>query len=309
MKNLFKISLFAFVALGFFSCEEDSDTLTGNKNTGGLLTVQKTNIAYVVGNGNTFQYTTDLSAFQGNEKVQTIEVYKQFTNVNEEVSNKVLLTTLTLPNAQQFETTNLAFTYPELIAGLTINGAALPASDTGLNIGDFWTLSYVTTSSDGGVTENATTTKVSVGTRFAGSYRTVDAEYYRIGVLTYDEAVWPPVTVIESVNATTYRVKKYFGPFTNSSTATGGDYYFQIDSSDNITYPLTTPDGVAQSGNNQPFMSCQTNPTEFVSLDCTINYVVRDNVQGKDKLYMTFGYLNAPGAGREFYQVLEKIVN
>ena len=38
------------------------------------------------------------------------------------------------------------------------------------------------------------------------------------------------------------------------------------------------------------------------------NFVTRDNVNGKDKLTMSFGYLNASTGPREFYQVMEKIV-
>ena len=309
MKKLAYLFL-SFSAL-FLSCsDEDTDTLTGSENEGGLVSVEKTNIGYVVGNGDTFEYKTNVSAFQGNEKVQVVNVYKQFTNIDGDVSNKALLKTITFPNNQQFETINLAFTYPDLVSGLSIGGVALSSDDTTLNIGDYFTLTYVSTSSDGDVTENATTTKVAVGTRFAGNYKCIEGSYYRIGVLTYDEAAWPPVTVIESVNSTTYRVKKYFGPFTNSSTATGGDYYFSIDSSGNITYPLTTPTGVSQSGNGQPFISCQTHPGELNNVQCSSsNYVVRDDVAGKDKLYMSFGYLNAPGEPREFYQVMEKIVD
>jgi len=302
MKNIFKISLFAFLALGLFSCEEDSDTLTGNKNTGGLLTVQKTNIAYVVGNGDTFQYATDLSAFQGREKVKTIEVYNQFTNVDGDVSNKVLLTTLTLPNNQQLETTNLSVTYPQLIAGLTINGMALPTSDSGLNIGDYWTLSYVTTSSDGGVTENAAKTKVSVGTRFAGTYRVVEGQYWRIGVHRTD-INWDDLeVVIESVDATTYKKVKYAGPFD------GNEFYFTIDASDNVLVP-TTYNGNTQLLNGAPATNCTENPGDLTNAcpyGTISNTVVRDNVNGKDRIYMTYGYLAGSGP-REFYEILEKV--
>ena len=42
----------------FVACSDDNfDTLTGNENTGGLVSVNKVNIGYVVGNGDTFQYT------------------------------------------------------------------------------------------------------------------------------------------------------------------------------------------------------------------------------------------------------------
>lgn len=40
------------------------------------------------------------------------------------------------------------------------------------------------------------------------------------------------------------------------------------------------------------------------------NYVIRDNIEGKDRLVMSFGYNTTSGAvgPRIFYQVLEKIV-
>jgi hypothetical protein len=42
----------------------------------------------------------------------------------------------------------------------------------------------------------------------------------------------------------------------------------------------------------------------------TSNFVVRDDVEGKDRLVMSFGYYTGSGAvgPRVFYQVLEKIV-
>lgn len=309
MKNIKKL-LIAFSLLGLiFSCtKNDTDLLTGNKDEGGLLTVKNNLIGYVVGNGNSFQYKSTIVAFQSNVKVTSVAVYKQFTNTSGVTSNKALLASYSCPTNSQNVNLELNFTYPQLISGLSVNGSPISSDDTLLNIGDYWTLTYVTTTDDGQIQENSSTTKVAVGTRFAGNYKCITGLYYRIGVLTYSGGDWPTSTTIESVNSTTYRVKTYFGPFTNSSTATGGDYYFTIDSNDNISYPATTPDGVPQEGNALPFITCSTNPNQMTNVNCgSSNFVTRDDVNGKDRLTMSFGYLAATGS-REFYQVMEKIV-
>ncbi|MFY8008214.1 MAG: hypothetical protein ACOVNW_00895 [Flavobacterium sp.] len=300
------IYLFMAVAsLGVVSCEKDNDVLTGNKNEGGLLDVKNNLVAYVVGNGNDFQYSASLGAFQGDVTVQSVDIYKQFTGVDGSTSNRVFLKNIAFPNAAQLETVNFNFTYTELSEGILVNGQPLPTNDAELEIGDSWTLTYVSKTSSGNEALNNKTTKVSVGTRFAGNYRCVEAEYYRLGVLTYTAADWPASTTIESVNSTTYRVVEYFGVFS------GNEYYFTIDENDVIGYPDNTPDGTPQSGNGQPFITCLSNPADMTPVHCgTSNYVIRDDVEGKDRLVMSFGYNTTSGAvgPRVFYQVLEKIV-
>lgn len=304
MKNL-KIFLTLILALSFVtSCiDEDNDELTGNAITGGLLTLNNTAIGYVVGNGST--YTATGSVYQGDVQTVKVEIYKSFTS-SAGTSNEALYDTITISDTAIGDngTFSTSFTYEDLISGLTLAGSPLPANDGELAIGDYWTLRYVSTLSTGEVVSNANTTKVSVGTRFAGLYRTVDAAYYRIGVLTYTEVDYPAVTVIESVDATTYRVVEYFGAFN------GNEWYFQIDENDKITYPDETPAGDAQTGNGQPFITCESNPNDMITVPCgaDTNIVIRDDVNGEDQLVMSFGYYTAGSGPRTFYQVLEKIV-
>jgi hypothetical protein len=314
MKNIKKLFVLLFVIAIAFSCEDSTliddseDALTGSEDVGGLVTLNNSAIGYVVGNDAT--YTASGSVYQGKVQTTSISVFKSFTSsATGGTSNKELLTTIPISNTTVGETVsfNFSFTYEDLIQGLTLGGSPLPTDDSELNIGDSWSLSYVATISTGHEHVNAPITKVSVGTRFAGLYRTLDAQYWRIGVLNATASSWPAVTVIESVDATTYRVVEYFGLFA------GNTWYFQIDSNDVIYYPDTTPEGAAQLGNGQPFITCQTNPSDFssVGLPCgsSSNFVERDDVNGADKLYMTFGYLT-PGSGpRVFYHVLEKIVD
>lgn len=305
-----KIKILAFLMLGLLSVtsciDDDNDELTGNQNVGGLVTLNDASIGYVVGNDGT--YTASGTIYQGTVQTTSVSVYKSFTSsVTGSTSNEVLLTTIPVTNTTVGSTVTFqfSFTYEDLISGLTLDGAPLPTNDGELNIGDAWTLRYVATTSTGQEHINRNTTKVSVGTRFAGKYRTIAAEYYRIGVLTFTTADWPAVTLIESVDASTYRVVEYFGP----AAFSGNTWYFQIDENDIISYPANTPEGDPQTGNGQPFISCATDSGLFPPVPCgsNTNYVERDDVNGADKLYMSYGY-NAPSGPRVFYHVLEKIV-
>lgn len=312
MKTIKNILCFTLLAVLFTACDindREYDDVLEVDRTGGSLTLDKTLIGYVVGNDAT--YTASGSVYQGNVTTQTIDVYNSFTSATTgSTSNEVLLATLTVDNLASGSNALFStdFTYEQLIAGLELDGAALPSSDGELTIGDFWNLRYVSKTSLGDENTNYRTTKVSVGTRYSGTYRPVAGEYYRIGVLTYELADWEtfcPETVIESVDATTYRVLEYFGPFG------GNEWYFQINGDGSITYPENTPAGDAQTGNSQPFITCQSSPADMTNVPCGpgSNVVIRDDVNGADQLVMTFGYFTAGSGSREFYQILEKIVD
>lgn len=306
-----KIKKYLFVSLLFagftlVSCDGSTDELSGDAALGGELLLKKELLGYVVGNGLTTNYANELSIFQGTEKVISIDVFKTFTTKNssgvEITSNKVLLRTLTTPATAQREVVPFSVNYNQLASNLTLGGVALPANDAALNIGDYWTLTYVAHLNNGNVHQSSKKTKIAVGTRFSGNYRCVNHEYYRLGVLTYTTANMPAVTTIEAVNATTYKVIGYLGAFPNHPS-----WYFTI-VNDVIDIPLTYG-GSPQLGNGQPFISCASNPSDMALVYCgSSNIVIRDDVNGKDRLKMSFGYYT-PGSGpRVFYQEMEKIV-
>lgn len=308
MRKIKYIFFGTLLMAGMYSCQVDRDKydeVTGSEAQGGLATINSKLVGYVVGNGTTTNYTADFSLYQGKIRTEAVEVYKSFTKANGQKSNEILLTTIPMSGATgTIESKSFNFSYNDLIAGLQVGGNPMPASDAALEVGEYWTLRYVAKTSEGASHSNATVTKVSVGTRFAGNYTVIAAEYYRIGVPRPDVAgpYIGTTIVIESVTSTLYKLNDYFGPFNNNVL------YFTIDSSDVIDYPANKPDGSPQVGNSQPFISCNTTPSEMTNVHCgTSNFVTRDNVNGHDKLTMSFGYLNAPGASREFYQVLEKM--
>ena len=169
----------------------------------------------------------------------------------------------------------------------------------------------ITEISDGSIVPNGRTSSIDITIEYlcfsqiTGKYRAVNAEYYRIGVLTYTEADWPDETEIIFICGNTYRVIEYFG----AEDFGDNEWYFEIDASGNITYPATTPSGDPNVGNTQPMINCQLNPGDMTNVPCgagsNIMTVDGDNVT----LNMSYGYFT-PGSGpREFWQVMEKIVD
>lgn len=319
--------LVLFTGLLFVSCEADSDMLTGNNQEGGLLSIKSDAITYVVGNGLNKSYDNGISIFQGNEKVNKIDIFKTFTTVKlgadgtilkdiagkdsivYVTSNKLLLKTLTVAAAAQVENYAYSTSYNELSPGLVADGRPVPSIDSALRIGDFFTLTYVSTLNTGNVHQNAVETKISVGTRFAGSYKVIETAYWRINTPRPD-VVWVGQTrKIESVDASTYRFIQFAGPF---GSPTDNTHYFTISPADIVNTP-TVYNGVVQMLNTFPLINCAESASLMVNA-CNYaglqNVVVRDDVNGKDKIYRTYGYNTTSGAAgpREIYEVLEKIV-
>ena len=301
MKNIKYLILSLFTVISLGACvENDNDELTGGATTGGLLSVNNQLISYVVGSGATYVATG--SVFQGREQTTSIDIYKSFTNnTTGAVSNEVLLKTITIGDTTMGSTLgfDLNFTYEELITDLTIDGAPLPANDGNLNIGDYWSLRYASNTSEGDLNFNAKTTKVAVGTRYAGVYTVEDSSYFRLGV---DGGNWNGTDrIIESVNASIYR-HKGVGFWDDN------EFYFTVD---NATGVITIMDvdleGNGVNLNSQPIMTCESN-NAFTVLACgaSSSLAVPDDVDGADELIMTVGYLTAGSGPREFFQRMVK---
>lgn len=183
MKKILKLSLFSLLFLSFGCTDDDNDTLTGSGTEGGLIDVVTQGVTYSQGQLPTELLSSSISLFQGNEKVESVDVYKQFVgkvNVGTPTettmySNKALLKSIDMPLASQYETVTFDYSYNDLISGLTFNGSPMPASDLSLNIGDTWILTYVSHLTNGNVHSNAKTTTVTIacGTYLEGMYNLV----------------------------------------------------------------------------------------------------------------------------------------
>ena len=324
MKKLLYISFLALVAVFFIQCDSVDDLMTENALEGGLVDISVTGINYVVGSGSA--YTFDLFVHQeGDVKIETINFYKSCfyaaaipwsdpndtthataDSVAAKYTDEILEHTIAITEkTKSHSIATRDWTWEDLREGLTQeDGNELPLTDATMEIGNYFQFRVEAVLSDGRVVNQNSNVRMTVSTRYAGTYKCIEAEYYRIGVPTYTAADWPAVTAIESVDAITYKIVEYFGAFD------GNTFYMQIDAAGKITYPAEWA-GVAQVGNGEPMITCESNPADMTNVPCGAlsNYVVNDDVEGKDKLYMTFGYYTGGSGPREFYQVMEKIPN
>lgn len=309
-KIKFSLIFFLFAAVAFFAgcSQEHDDLVTADAAEGGLIEVVNPAISYVVGDSRT--YTGRIKVFQGNVKTTSIDVYKQFSGTLG-TTQRVLLKSVDIDEAAGTGFASFDFNYQDLISGLTLsNGSALPTNDQLLSIGDTWTLTYTATTSDGNQHTNKTSTAstaVGVSTRYAGVYEVIASDYWRIGVQS-SLANWAgQQRVISSIDPTTY-YHTGFGPFTLADGA-GAYLYFTIDANGKIDY-LPEFDGTPVTGLGTYLITCTTDPNNMTNVPCgdVTNYVQKDDVNGEDILYMTYGYFSDPSGPREFYEVLKKVV-
>ena len=297
------LPLIALITLS--SCiDEDNDELTGNANNGGLVEVNNKLVSYVVGSGET--YRASGSIYQGNVQTTSVEIYNSFTNsVTEEVSNRVLLKTIEISDTSIGSTSNFEFTfsYADLIANIELGGATLPMNDGALNIGDFWNLEYVSSTSEGEALNNAKTTKVAVGTRYAGIYTVEESAYWNSRNFIGD---WSGTDrIIESVDATIYR-------HAGLAYWDDNEFFFTVDNTTGyITVMDVDLDEAALLLNGSPVMTCEGAGGAFESIPCgsSTSFASPDDVNGIDELNFTIGYFRGVGATREFYEKLVKQVD
>lgn len=248
MKKLLKISLFSFLALGLFSCEEDSDSLTGNENVGGLLENVTTAVTYAQGALESEPKMVSISAFQGNEKIKSIDVYKQYfgkinigqPNETMASSNKVLMKNITFPLANQYETISFDFGYTALSSGLTFNGSPMSTTnDVSLSIGDYWDLTYVANLTDGTtahLSRSKTKVTVACGSFLAGSYTCVTTRLDNPSLVI----VWPFETITSTGDGAyiTSTTGRFYTPGADSGTGAGtttGTTVLQVDAGFNFS--------------------------------------------------------------------------
>jgi hypothetical protein len=286
---------------------------------GGLLELSSAKLNYVVGDAK--DYTVELSVKQAGSNTTTkVDVYSSFYTYKKDenhvlvldedgnkirlISNEVLLKSITITE-KLTHFISFSFNYADLIKDLMVDGEALPASDGGLSIGDYWNLRFVSTVEDGNQYQNYQGASVTVSTRFAGTYICTEMAYYRLGVLKNSYWLGEELS-IESVDAITYKYNW------GEPIDWEGPLYLQIDPATNaITYPETW-DGVAQTLNAQPLTCLARNPNDLTNAathTTTPDIAIKDDVNGEDKLIMVYGYYTGGSGPREFYETLVKKVN
>lgn len=302
--NLNKLLLLVFVAF-LFSCNKNDNPLSENAKEGGLITVETGTVVYFI-NTMDQDYPVELKYYQGQgADITKIEVYKQFYTIDDTGgtinSDKTLFKTLDLSSnttTPGYITYNSSFA--ELAAGTTIDGQLIPQADTLLKPGFYWELTYKIYLNDGR-TLQVPNYSIFINSRFAGKYKVIDAQYWRINVPTYGIEDWPEEVTVTALNATTFKMEEC-EPF-------GNTVYFTIDDASGAIGILKKYNGDDILINGIPVANCSADPGAFNNAPCDGSNIAIKVASTKDTLKLTYGYITPTGAAgpREFWQVMVKI--
>lgn len=330
MKKLLYIGFLAFVSVFLIQCDAEEDLVTENALEGGLIDISSTSISYVIGSGDTYNFTLFVHQ-EGDVQINTINIYKSCfyaaaipwsdpadeshttaDSVAAKFTDEILEQTIDITEFSKSHYVDAqGWDWAALREGLTTEeGGELPATEGEMEIGNYFEFRVEAVLSDGRIVQMATPVRMTFSTRYAGSYKVIAGEYYRIGVDNGGGAMWVGGEVsITSIDAITYRWEEW-GIL---SGWTGNVLYFQIDPATNaITYPAQWA-GVDQILNDQPLTTPVEDAADLSNVipiaGPNMNTAMPDDVEGKDKLNMVHGYYTSGSGPREFYFLLEKIVN
>jgi hypothetical protein len=296
--------LFLFVTI-LMSCNKNDNPLSKNAKEGGLIEVNTKTVVYFL-NTMADPYDIELKYYQGQgSKIAKIDVLKQFFTVDDEgnplKSEKTLFKSIDLSTETQPGYYTYTASFNELVSGVTINGEAIPTDDTLLTSGFYWELTYNIVLEDGR-TVNVPDKSLFINSRYAGVYNVVAAEYFRLGVLTYDLADWPSTVKVTALNATTFKMEDQCEPFG------GNEVYFTIDENSGKVTVLKSFNGATLTLNGIAIDNCDANPGTFPTVPCEGSNVVVKVPSTKDTIKISYGYFTPTGATgpREFYQVMVK---
>lgn len=305
MKNLRILSLAALVLFIISSgCnKEPQDLVTQDAKTGGLVEVA--NALHVYQKGQTSKkFTTTLLVQQGSVTTQNIKVYKQFKTASGDVSERLFLMDIPVNNTKS---SNVSFDvdYPSLAEGITINGTALDVNDDiNLSVGDYWILSYESTTSENAVHVNGPTTKLSVSGRLAGTYTISQGYYYHPsdgGAVSADYS--GDVRIVESVSEGVYRITS-MGAWSDIVDGTNAIYFLADEANFTITIPKEYNGDVQKVWDGaDEVATCQDDSDKLTAVTCTNTFEYTSD--GKDVIKMSYGYIRTSGT-RQFDDILVK---
>ncbi len=295
----------------FVGCNKDDNPIDEGAKEGGLFEVLSSAIIYNLGEMDKMN-PVELRFNQGTGgKIKQINMYHQYFTTNDagdvissdlKLFKSVDVSSYTTPG---YISTNISFL--DLAKSTTLNGVAIDTVDTDLKSGFYWEISYKAIMEDGREVIIGNKKTIFVNAKFAGNYDIVEKKYYRIGVLRDDlNSSWESSTNVSALNATTYILGDYIGPFEGA-----GYVIFSIEDDGSDVLPLkyykTYPGYGALLLNGQPMAVCPEDGGSLVNVTCDPDKnILKKGVGGKDTIIMTFGYVT-PGSGpREFYQKLIK---
>jgi hypothetical protein len=250
-------------------------------------------------------YEVKFNTINGLKQLSKVDSYKVYTDAKTGSSSEpVLFSSYTIDDPLKVVIQH-EFTYEDLKAGITVDGTGLPDNQADLAVGSGWVLSYKGTTLNGDEVSLAGVVNVAVLSRFAGIYRVLDMEYWRIGVDRPDVYASQIGTTrfIGSVDENTFKYNDYWGPF----AWTGGSFNFDVDFTNNS---ITVPINCCGLFSGDFETSCSTYPEHLTNVPCgdTSNKLIPDDVTGKHRIILTYGYYTKDSGPREFWEILEKVV-
>jgi len=244
-KIIYSILSLVIVAMFFTSCEKTyDDFMTGDAEIGGIV-LPMSSFPYKLGGTTTFDVTVDIPKGPG---IVSVEVYKTYTGKAEVLDQTIDVSSA---NAVESITKILTYDYAALIQGLS-----MPADESELNIGDKWTLSYVSIMEDGRSVKSSKTTDIGVANFFAGTY-TLDMRYFHpTAGGSYPDDPYGGIRISEinmpAISANECQV--WFGVWTNTKIT------IRINADNSITLDLIDRDDAGQGDPNDPTKVSQYHP-------------------------------------------------
>ncbi len=303
MKILLNKYILFFIAIFMIGSCGDDDFV--ENSTGGIqkiadpfLQILTPVVSFQAGTPN---YPIAFNVVNGERAVTKINVFSTYTDANSGMSTERILFKSYTVGADNLLEVRDTIDYNQLREGITIDGAGLPDDQVLLPVGSGWVLSFEGETAQGDLTLGGKM-NVAVLSRFAGLYRVIESDYYRINVQSGIADWRGQERFIGSVDATTFSYNDFWGPFGWS----GSSFNFILDESDNsIMAPVIAGSGLF-SGNRA--LDCNTEPGLFVDVPCDgSNMLIPDEVDGKHVIRLTYGYFSDGSGSRQFYEVLEKI--
>ena len=250
------------------------------------------------------EYNIGFNVINGVKKIDKVNVYTTFKDAaSGQSSNEVIIGTYDVTSPERTVITD-KLTYAELTQGLTVNGQPLPASDEDVVPGSGWTYRFEGIQPSGESLSLLGAINM-VYSKYAGLYKVIESNYFRIGVPGSPPNWNGSERFIGHVDDVTLSHNDAWGPFDDWA---GESFHFSIDPvSMAIEVPIITESGL-YSGTRA--LSCQTDKSQFKNVPCDgSNILIEDNVNGKHIIKLTYGYFTDGSGPREFYEVLEKIVD
>jgi len=169
-KIIFSVLSLILTVVIFTSCDKKyTDLMTADAKTGGIV-VPAGSIAYLLGATPSLNVSLTVPKGPG---ITSIEVYNQYLRRADTVnSNSVLMKTIDVSSANTSadDVADFSISYADLTKDILVGGAALPADENLLPIGDTWQLTYISVMADGRRVQNSSITGIDVSNRWAASY-------------------------------------------------------------------------------------------------------------------------------------------